>query len=81
MGRVFPGIIMDRKDVCDNCQRKLAHGEHVTVIIPDVEVSTKTSTTNSMHLKLSKDSLTTRSYKVYCQACLNLRLYFGENDA
>ncbi len=47
---------MKRKDVCDNCKRKIEHKEKVTVIIPNVEASTKTSEEGNMHLKLSKYS-------------------------
>ena len=41
---------MKRKDVCDNCKRKIDHKDKVTVIIPNVEASTKTSEEDTMHL-------------------------------
>ena len=72
---------MKRKDVCDNCKRKIGHKEKVTVIIPSVEASTKTSEEDTMHLKLSKYSLTTSAMKVYCSKCLNPKDYIGDEDA
>jgi hypothetical protein len=72
---------MKRKDVCDNCRRKIEHKDKVTVIIPNVEASTKTSEEDTMHLKLSKYSLTTRAMKVYCSKCLNPKDYIGDEDA
>ena len=73
---------MDRPDICDNCKRKINHGDTVTVIIPNVEVCTKTSNPNTMHLKLSKFALTTRAMKVYCKKCLEIKNYIhGEDDA
>jgi len=58
---------MKRKDVCDNCQRKISNKDKVTVIIPNVEAS--------------KYSLTTRAMKVYCSKCLNPKDYVGDEDA
>jgi hypothetical protein len=73
---------MNRPDICDNCKRKITNGDHVTVIIPNVEISTKTSEPDTMHLKLSKFSLTTRAMKVYCNKCLEIKNYIpGEDHA
>ena len=72
---------MKRKDVCDNCKRKIDHKDKVTVIITNVEASTKTSEEDTMHLKLSKYALTTRAMKVYCSNCLNPKDYIGDEDA
>lgn len=71
---------MNRPDTCDNCKRKIEHGDKVTVIIPNVEASTKSSIPNTMHLKLSKYSLTTRAMKVYCSKCLDPKNYIPEEE-
>lgn len=72
---------MKRKDTCDNCKRKIEPDEEVTAIIPNIKISNKTSEPDTMHLKLSKYSLTTRALKVYCSKCLNPKDYIGEEDA
>ena len=72
---------MKRKDTCDNCKRKIEPNEEVTAIIPNIKISNKTSEPDTMHLKLSKYSLTTRALKVYCSKCLNPKDYIGEEDA
>lgn len=72
---------MKRKDTCDNCKRKIEPDEEVTAIIPNIKISNKTSEPDTMHLKLSKYSLTTRALKIYCSKCLNPKDYIGEEDA
>lgn len=73
---------MNRPDTCDNCKRRIDNGDHVTVIVPNVEVCTKTSEPNTLHLKLSKFSLTTRAMKIYCSKCLPIKDYLpGDEDA
>ena len=72
---------MKRKDTCDNCKRKIGPDEEVTAIIPNIKISNKTSEPDTMHLKLSKYSLTTRALKIYCSKCLNPKDYIGEEDA
>jgi len=71
---------MNRPDTCDNCKRKIENKDKVTVIIPNVEVTNKMSEPDTIHLKLSKYSLTTRAMKVYCSKCLNPKNYIGEEE-
>lgn len=71
---------MNRPDVCDNCKRKIQNGDNVTVIIPNVEASTKTQEPDTIHLKLSKFALTTRAMKVYCNKCLSLKDYIWREE-
>lgn len=66
---------------CDNCHRMLAHGDKVTVIIPDVEVTGRyRKDYEGYGLKLSTDAIELRAAKVYCKNCLDVKGHFLEGD-
>ncbi len=68
---------MYERKKCDNCNRMLEHGDHVTVIISNVEIEGR----KSFRLKLSPDALSTRATKVYCENCLNTEDHIlGDTD-
>jgi len=69
---------MIRTNKCDNCDKIIENGDKVTVIVKEVEASGRIASPDSIHLKLSKESLETRATKVYCDNCLNLNNYVNE---
>lgn len=65
-------MIMAKK--CDNCNKIVEHGEKVVAIIPEVEISCRPERSES-RLKLSKESIESRSVRIYCKKCLPLEYY------
>lgn len=73
------GITLFEHKKCDNCNRMLEDGEHVTVIIPDVEVTGRYRKNHEgFRLKLSTDAIDIRASKIYCKNCLDITKYFLE---
>ncbi len=66
--------MLTKPNKCDHCQEPFSNKDMVTVILYDVEVSTKTKN-GDLRLKLSEKSIATRAYKVFCVKCLNCQLY------
>jgi len=65
--------------MCDNCHRILEHGDKVTVILSDVEVTGRYRKNHEgFRLKLSKDAVEsqTRPSKIYCTKCLDMKGHF-----
>lgn len=76
MGSLF--VVINHK--CSNCGRTIENGEQVSVLIPDVTVSSRYSKQDIMRLKLSEDSLATRAIMVYCKICLDIGSHFLEGE-
>jgi hypothetical protein len=70
-----------RQARCDGCNRILEDKNTVVALVPNVTVSKSQSKrfNGLIRLKLSDDSLDARSIKIYCQNCLELQSYLG-ND-
>lgn len=64
-----------RHDRCDGCNKFLQNHQHVVALIPDVEITTRDLSKGLVRLKLSVDSIDTRTLKVYCNKCLQLSDY------
>lgn len=70
---------MKHENRCDCCNCMFEDGDSVTVLIPDVEVSTRYHKTDaSVRLKLSPDAIELRAAKLYCNSCLNYSGYILE---
>jgi hypothetical protein len=68
-----------RHDRCDNCNKIFNNNDSVIALIPGVEVSTRNLNEGQMRLKLSVDSINTRTLKIYCYDCLKLKDYILDN--
>jgi len=66
---------MIRKNKCNSCGKIIEDKEKVTIIIRDVEATTRVKRPNSIHLKLAETSLGKRAFKLYCEGCLNTENY------
>lgn len=66
---------------CDGCNRILSDGDTVVALISDITVDRKMGKgfQNLMRLKLSPNSLETRTIKIYCKNCLELNNYLGKD--
>jgi hypothetical protein len=66
---------------CDNCHRPLEHGDRVTVIVPEVEVTGRYRKNHEgFGLKLSTDAIELRAAKVYCKKCLDIQGHVLKGD-
>ncbi len=70
-----------RTDKCDACNKTLQHEDEIIALIPGIEIDKRFSTGQAgiIRLKLSKDSINSRTLKVYCKDCLTIEDYIDGN--
>jgi len=66
---------MIKENKCDSCGKRIEDKEKVTVIIRNVEATTRIKAPDRLHLKLAEKSLGSRAFKLYCEGCLNTENY------
>jgi hypothetical protein len=59
---------------CCNCNKKFKDGDFVTVLIPEVELKEQRQ---GFRLKLSKESIETRTKKIYCSECIEIKDHYN----
>ncbi len=70
---------MHRVNKCDGCGAQLARGQRVVALIPDVEVVVNKANEAHLRLKLSLDAIDVRTFKIYCQECLDLSQFEAQD--
>lgn len=70
-----------RSDQCDVCKKILQHEDIVVALIPDVQIDKRFSVGRQgiIRLKLSSNSIDSRTLKIYCKDCLTVEDYLSKD--
>ena len=70
-----------KENKCDSCGCKFNHKDELIALVNNVEVECRNrADDNQIRLKLSIDSLSSRSIRIYCKQCLEIKDYIDDKS-